>query len=345
MSDRRRRARPSSTRPGAGRRSPAAGRRPPPERDDRAARRDARPGRLDAHDHRPARRHRGADRADRRDGRRSSREIAGQLDDWPHGTLYEGFAEAANAGADPHAMFEHSPFIGRANPLAPPMLPARGRRRASRVEVRFGSAYEGPPGCVHGGYIAGAFDELLGATQSLSGNPGMTARLTVNYRTPDAAARRPADARRAHRGRGSQDLHQRLALRHRARRHRAAVRRGRGPVHLDGLRPVRRPEDPARAGRARPPRAAPDDASEVPVRLPTFADRLGSTVGSAVGFEARGGLDEVLLGGGVLLQARDTSACSTRPPTSGARTLRSPSSRRVLPPRPSSRERRRCPCR
>jgi acyl-coenzyme A thioesterase PaaI-like protein len=109
--------------------------------------------------------------------------IAGQLESWPHGTLYEGFAEAANAGADPHAMFEHSPFIGRANPLAPPISLAEVDGHLEG-RVRFGSAYEGPPGCVHGGYIAGAFDELLGATQSLSGNPGMTARLTVNYRTP-----------------------------------------------------------------------------------------------------------------------------------------------------------------
>ena len=117
-------------------------------------------------------------------------EVADQLaraalvfDHWPHGTLYEGFAEAANAGGDPHAMFEHSPFIGRANPLAPPirLLDLGG---VVHGQVTFGSAYEGPPGCVHGGYIAGAFDELLGATQSLSGKPGMTGRLTVNYRSP-----------------------------------------------------------------------------------------------------------------------------------------------------------------
>ena len=109
--------------------------------------------------------------------------IADQLDDWPSGTLYEGFAEAANAGADPHAMFEFSPFIGRANPLAPPILLQEVDGHLEG-QVCFGSAYEGPPGCVHGGYIAGAFDELLGATQSLSGAPGMTARLTVNYRSP-----------------------------------------------------------------------------------------------------------------------------------------------------------------
>jgi acyl-coenzyme A thioesterase PaaI-like protein len=105
------------------------------------------------------------------------------LEHWPHGTLYEGFAEAANAGGDPHAMFEHSPFIGHANPLAPPirLLDLGG---VVHGHVTFGSAYEGPPGCVHGGYIAGAFDELLGATQSLSGQPGMTGRLTVSYRSP-----------------------------------------------------------------------------------------------------------------------------------------------------------------
>src|SRR5699024_9906431 len=51
-------------------------------------------------------------------------------------------------------------------------------------QVRFGLAYEGPPGCVHGGYVAAAFDEVLGATQSLSGAPGMTGTLTVRYESP-----------------------------------------------------------------------------------------------------------------------------------------------------------------
>ena len=37
---------------------------------------------------------------------------------------------------------------------------------------------------MHGGYIAAAFDEVLGSTQSLSGSPGMTGRLTVHYRKP-----------------------------------------------------------------------------------------------------------------------------------------------------------------
>jgi len=115
----------------------------------------------------------------------------------PAGSEYEGFAEAANAGDamaqrrrlieddDPEAwaQFDFSPFIGLANPMAPPLvLRYEGERIVA--DVTFGSAYEGPPGCVHGGYVAGAFDEVLGAAQSLSGTQGMTASLKVDYRSP-----------------------------------------------------------------------------------------------------------------------------------------------------------------
>jgi len=97
-------------------------------------------------------------------------------------SIYEGFAESANAGA-PFGFFDHSPMLGRANPLAPPIeLWLDGE--VIRGSATFGAGYEGPPGCVHGGYVAAAFDEVLGSTQSLSGSPGMTARLTVNYRKP-----------------------------------------------------------------------------------------------------------------------------------------------------------------
>lgn len=50
--------------------------------------------------------------------------------------------------------------------------------------VRFGVTFEGPPGCVHGGFVAAAFDEVLGFVQSLSGSPGFTGTLTVRYRNP-----------------------------------------------------------------------------------------------------------------------------------------------------------------
>ena len=113
---------------------------------------------------------------------RQLEEVAGALEGYPQGTLYEGFAEPANAPS-PRAFFDHSPFMGAAHPMAPPMeLSPEDGRIVGRV--RFGTAYEGPPGCVHGGFIAAIFDELLGLTQSISGKPGMTARLTVSYRSP-----------------------------------------------------------------------------------------------------------------------------------------------------------------
>jgi acyl-coenzyme A thioesterase PaaI-like protein len=108
--------------------------------------------------------------------------IAGSLEGYPRGHSFEGFAESANAG-DPHAFFDHSPIIGRANPLAPPLDLAIVDGKVVGRAV-FGSAYEGPPGAVHGGYVAAAFDEVLGMAQSLGGKPGMTGTLTVRYRRP-----------------------------------------------------------------------------------------------------------------------------------------------------------------
>lgn len=95
---------------------------------------------------------------------------------------YRGASETSLLGHD-RAFFDWSPLFGLANPLAPPI---RVWMEGEEVvgSVRFGIAYEGPPGCVHGGFIAAAFDELLGLTQSLSGRVGMTGTLTVKYRKP-----------------------------------------------------------------------------------------------------------------------------------------------------------------
>ncbi len=107
---------------------------------------------------------------------------AERLATYPVSRLYEGFAESANAG-DTHAFFDHSPLIGLANPLAPPIRVAVQQDKVIG-HANFGVAYEGPPGHVHGGFIAAAFDEVLGMAQSLTGNPGMTGTLTIRYRKP-----------------------------------------------------------------------------------------------------------------------------------------------------------------
>jgi acyl-coenzyme A thioesterase PaaI-like protein len=109
-------------------------------------------------------------------------EIAARLGAYPQDHLFTGIAEAGPAG-DSAGPFDNSPLMGLSNPLAPPM---RMEILEDRVigTVVCGSAYEGPPGHVHGGYIAAMFDELLGLAQSLSGNHGMTGRLTIHYRAP-----------------------------------------------------------------------------------------------------------------------------------------------------------------
>lgn len=96
------------------------------------------------------------------------------------------WGEVSEAGLNPRDFVERSPLSGPANPLAPPMeLHAIGELTDQRVEafVTFGQAYEGPPGHVHGGFVAAMFDELLGYAQFA---PGYTGRLTINYklRTP-----------------------------------------------------------------------------------------------------------------------------------------------------------------
>ncbi|MEE8581518.1 MAG: PaaI family thioesterase [Myxococcota bacterium] len=109
---------------------------------------------------------------------------ADQLATHPKNVRYESWAETSPSG-DVAGFFDQSPLIGRANPLSPPIvLEALPTENKVRGHVVFGSAYEGPPGCVHGGFVAAAFDEVLGFANSISGNPGMTAELTVRYRKP-----------------------------------------------------------------------------------------------------------------------------------------------------------------
>jgi len=53
-----------------------------------------------------------------------------------------------------HRLRERSPFIGRANPVALPLVVEFVEDGIDAV-ANFSTLYEGPPGCLHGGYIAG----------------------------------------------------------------------------------------------------------------------------------------------------------------------------------------------
>lgn len=76
-----------------------------------------------------------------------------------------------------------SPLVGNVSPIAPPFAweAADGR---IRMRGTYHAAYEGPPGYVHGGWVALTFDELLGMANIASGHPGMTGTLKVRYLRP-----------------------------------------------------------------------------------------------------------------------------------------------------------------
>ena len=109
-------------------------------------------------------------------------QFAATLESTRTGRQHWGFAESSTSGST-HAMLDRSPIIGLGNPVAPP-LPFKEVDGEVEGTGTFGLQYEGPPGCVHGGFVAAAFDEVLGMAQSMTGRPGMTGTLTIKYRKP-----------------------------------------------------------------------------------------------------------------------------------------------------------------
>ena len=86
-------------------------------------------------------------------------------------------------GGDDGALLERSGISGRSNPLAAPLQWEFHDDRAIGWAV-YSPAYEGPMGHVHGGFVAAAFDDLLGTAQTLSGLAGFTGTLTVKMLRP-----------------------------------------------------------------------------------------------------------------------------------------------------------------
>jgi acyl-coenzyme A thioesterase PaaI-like protein len=75
---------------------------------------------------------------------------------------------------------ELDPFRGESNPVS---LPSRCWIEDDKAFATYRAhwAYEGPPGRMHGGYVAAIFDNFLGMAQVMDGKPGMTGTLKVNY--------------------------------------------------------------------------------------------------------------------------------------------------------------------
>ena len=134
-------------------------------------------------------------------------EEARHLLDGPRRRRWYELEDHADGDAIARSYAALSPFRGTENPLAPPLRIERIEGPTGPVvegRVRLGRAYEGPPHGVHGGVLAGLFDDILGAAQRLAGTRGVTGRLTIRYRsrTPvesDLVLRAEADERKGRR--------------------------------------------------------------------------------------------------------------------------------------------------
>ncbi|WP_017615848.1 PaaI family thioesterase [Nocardiopsis salina] len=72
---------------------------------------------------------------------------------------------------------------GTTNPAAPP-LDLEHVEGGVHGTVTLNTTFQGPPGLVHGGWIAALLDQAVGSASAVETSPGMTAKLEVNYRHP-----------------------------------------------------------------------------------------------------------------------------------------------------------------
>jgi acyl-coenzyme A thioesterase PaaI-like protein len=86
-------------------------------------------------------------------------------------------------GANPFPMATH-PVLGAGNPRAPPVVVEAAGEEVVRATARYGAAHEGLPGRVHGGFVAMAFDTLLGFAAALRGHAGVTGALSLTFLRP-----------------------------------------------------------------------------------------------------------------------------------------------------------------
>jgi acyl-coenzyme A thioesterase PaaI-like protein len=101
-----------------------------------------------------------------------------------HGRL-EWAATAADHGTYSLLSRETTPIAGHANAMSPPLhMWLDHDKGEAHARITLGWAYEGPPKCAHGGWVAALFDEFLGCAQLLSGQTGATGHLSVRYKRP-----------------------------------------------------------------------------------------------------------------------------------------------------------------
>lgn len=96
-----------------------------------------------------------------------------------------GLSIMALGSGERERLFEHHPFAGRSNPLAPPLLMEETDDGLVAATVTYDHRHEGMPNMVHGGVLAAAFDLVCAAAATRAASrPAPTGRLTIRYRIP-----------------------------------------------------------------------------------------------------------------------------------------------------------------
>jgi acyl-CoA hydrolase len=84
-------------------------------------------------------------------------------------------------------MKRHGPMCiicGTGHPTGLRLRLFAGEGISTYAEVDVTDVHQGQPGRIHGGLLAAAFDEMMGAVNWLVGPPTLTGRLDVVYRAP-----------------------------------------------------------------------------------------------------------------------------------------------------------------
>jgi acyl-coenzyme A thioesterase PaaI-like protein len=92
------------------------------------------------------------------------------------GTQYAG-----RNGSRTEGYLDRSPVSGKLNPMAPPVLLTVREDHTARTTTKLGLAYQGPPGRVHGGWVATLLDHLMGYAAGTVDQWIYTRSLTVDY--------------------------------------------------------------------------------------------------------------------------------------------------------------------
>ena len=109
--------------------------------------------------------------------------LAAELSQAQQVTGLVDMAKRGQRGTIDDVMGELVSVGGRSHPCSPEL---RWQEASNRITatVKFSQVFEGPPGHVHGGWVAGVLDHLMGMTHVRTGHPGMTGGLSVRYLKP-----------------------------------------------------------------------------------------------------------------------------------------------------------------